>query len=301
MMKLSGEAVVQEPPRALSEAENWAFDTQGWVLLRGVASPTQLRYPERLTNHPTLQTYAHDLCGVGYRLDLPLRPVAELAGPRRRPMVGGDSRTRDPAREYFHVAQGYFPPDHREDNNPATLPARVRQCQGLLAVWALDDVPEGQGFALVPCSHLSDVEPPRCLSEGEELPGGHVVRAQPRMERGDLLLCAEVPWATLALLVSRSVCSGRTRCAPRKFPRTFAQATMHGLPRGVTPSPLHRQIACGYISRTAPPAVGGLAQAEARSPASFTPTPAWHAQVANSALHRCTPAGVALRSVGLSK
>ena len=67
----------------------------------------------------------------------------------------------------------------------------MRQCQGLLAVWALEDIPEGRGFALVPSSHLSDVEPPPHLNSGGDLAAPLSVVLQPAMKAGDLLLVAE--------------------------------------------------------------------------------------------------------------
>ena len=176
-----GEAVVAPPTRALSELENWHFDTQGFLCLRGVATPAELQAaPADLASHPVLRRYAEDLCGIGYRLDTPVRDVAELDPGR---LVGGDARTRDPAREYFHTAAGYILTEDSQQNPPNGYNehVHVRQCQGLLAIWALRDVEAGTGFALVPCSHLADVEPPRCLNQGQDLDGPLSVISQPTM------------------------------------------------------------------------------------------------------------------------
>ena len=137
--------------------------------------------PAALATHPVLQAYAEDLCGIGYRLDLPVRDVAELDTGR---LVGGDSRTRDPAREYFHTAAGYI---LTEDNQQAFTEGynehvHVRQCQGLLAIWALSDIEAGEGIAVVACSHLADVEPPVCLNHGHDLAGPLSVMIQPAMK-----------------------------------------------------------------------------------------------------------------------
>ena len=94
--QLVGEAVLNEPPRALSHLQNWHFDTQGFLKLDAVASAAQLSSVEGLAQHPTLLAFAEDLCGDGFRLDLPCRPLNEAYESGR--MLGGDSRTRDPAR-----------------------------------------------------------------------------------------------------------------------------------------------------------------------------------------------------------
>lgn len=179
-----GEAAVAEPRRALSELQNWQLDTQGYIILEAVATRTELSEQAALARHPVLEAYAEDLCGIGYRLDQPVRDVAESTYTSGR-MVGGDSRTRDPAREYFHSAGYILTEDNQQGFTEGyTEHVHVRQCQGLLAVWALADIDEGAGFALVPCSHLADVEPPVCLNQGEDLAGPLSVIAQPAM-RGE--------------------------------------------------------------------------------------------------------------------
>ena len=231
-----GEAVVAEPPRRLSELENWRLDTQGYLLVPSVASTAQLGEPAALDSHPTLLAYAEDLCGLGYRRDLPVRDVSELGGG----LVGGDSRTRDPAREYVHTGAGYIlaADDQEGFTDGYSEHVHVRQCQGLLAVWALADIAEGDGFAVVPCSHLAEIEPPAALNWGEDLPGPLSVISQPAMRAGDLLLLAE--------------------------------ATMHGVVTKPTPG---RQLVCGFIARTAPPSVGSQAVASGRSMTPHDPAP----------------------------
>ena len=155
----------------------------------------------------------------------------------------------DPAREYFHWPEGHVYVTDR-GNQGETLPVatRVRQCQGLLAVWATEDVEEGAAdmIGLVPCSHQSNVPPPRgnphdhCWHLGCILPRapamivragvmeGRLVREmqlvrRPAMKQGDLLLASA--------------------------------AILHG---GIGP-PSGRLLSCSFISLTAPPSVGSLA------------------------------------------
>ena len=125
---------------------------QGYIILPGCASSVG----EISAEHPTLLSYAEDLCGLHFRPDLPLRPLSEALASE---WVGGDSML-DPAREYFHWPEGHVYVTDR-GNQGETLPVatRVRQCQGLLAVWATEDVEEGAAdmLGLVPCSHQSNV------------------------------------------------------------------------------------------------------------------------------------------------
>ena len=126
---------------------------QGYIILPGCASTVG----EISAEHPTLLSYAEDLCGLHFRPDLPLRPLSEALA--KGEWVGGDSML-DPAREYFHWPEGHVYVTDR-GNQGETLPVatRVRQCQGLLAVWATEDVEEGAAdmIGLVPCSHQSNV------------------------------------------------------------------------------------------------------------------------------------------------
>ena len=134
---------------------------QGYIILPGCASSVG----EISAEHPTLLSYAEDLCGLHFRPDLPLRPLSEALASE---WVGGDSML-DPAREYFHWPEGHVYVTDR-GNQGETLPVatRVRQCQGLLAVWATEDVEEGAAdmLGLVPCSHQSNVPPPRGKPHG---------------------------------------------------------------------------------------------------------------------------------------
>ena len=106
--QLVGEAVLNEPPRALSHLQNWQFDTQGFLQLHSVATAAQLASVEDLAQHATLLAFAEDLCGDGFRLDLPCRPLGEAYESGR--MLGGDSRTRDPARVRSPLAASCLAP-----------------------------------------------------------------------------------------------------------------------------------------------------------------------------------------------
>ena len=122
-------------PRALSENRCTivqALDTQGYIILYQAASPAELQHTGSLASHTTLLRFAEDLCGIGYFADQPLRPVAEQWGGAAG-LVGGDSCI-DPSREYFHQTEGYFSPGGNQDYQSLATPARVRQCQGLVAV-----------------------------------------------------------------------------------------------------------------------------------------------------------------------
>ena len=231
-LALSGSAAVPPLPRPAPPTGLFAG---GYILLRGAASATELEDVAALERHPLLLRYAEDLCGVGYRLDRPLLSVADAfrEGPAMR---SGDTRTRDPAREYvnefgYTATPGFgspVTPDHggagwRDEGR------RVRQCQGVVAVWATADSAEGDGFALVPCSHLGNVEPPERLAAGVDLPDPLSVMLQPALRKGDLLLCAE--------------------------------AIMHGLPPSSSGDAQH---CCTFISATAPPSFDSPLPAFAR-------------------------------------
>lgn len=237
-----------------------ATRAQGWLLVPAVATTGELAAAaaggQALTAHPALLAYTEDLCGIGYRLDLPLRPTDVATPPGR--LVGGDSRTRDPAREYYHEPHGCILADDKHGLvNPTdgyNVRADVRQCQGLLAVYALEDVAEGEGFAVVSCSHLGEVEPPAVLSSGRDLPAPLSVVTQPAMRAGDLLLLAE--------------------------------ATMHGLLAG---SVGEKQLVCGFISRTAPSSFGSVAEAAARGQHPGQPVPAWMDELSPTARAMLAP------------
>jgi hypothetical protein len=225
-----------------------------------VASAAELEDLAALDRQPLLLRYAEDLCGVGCRLDRPLRSVADAfrEGPAMR---SGDTRTRDPAREYvnefgYTATPGFGSPVTPEYGGEGWSDEgrRVRQCQGLVAVWATADSAEGDGFALVPCSHLGNVEPPEILATGVDLPGPLDVLLQPAMRKGDLLLCAE--------------------------------ATMHGLPPSSAGDAQH---CCTFISATAPPSFGSPLPAFARSFEPDTPPKAWLEELSPTARAMVAP------------
>eukprot|EP01052_Picozoa_sp_SAG31_P052319 SAG31_NODE_12860_length_911_cov_0.991379_1_plen_173_part_01 len=151
-----GNAVQQTAPAALDELQNWAFDTLGYIVLSGAADASELLDPSALATHPTLLTFVEDLCGVGYFADLPLQSVDRRFASG---LVGGDS-CLDNSREYFHKPEGYFTFQGNQDYKSGPTEARIRQCQGLVAVWALEDTAVGEGFGVVPCSHQSELPPP---------------------------------------------------------------------------------------------------------------------------------------------
>jgi ectoine hydroxylase-related dioxygenase (phytanoyl-CoA dioxygenase family) len=253
-----GEAVLGEPRHQLTELENWHFETRGWLLVPGAAAGQDDAELDAagLERHEVLVAYVEDLCGIGFRLDLPLGPIPSG-------LLGGDSRTRDPAREFFHEAEGYILKDDRDGvTDPARgydVRARVRQCQGLIAVWALEDIAPDQGFAVVSGSHLGDVEPPAALAAGRDLRSdGLSVVSRPAMRAGDLLL--------------------------------VAAATMHGLLAGTRPQQCCQQMMCSFISRTAPPSVGSLAAAAARGQVPDEAAPSWMAQLSPTARAMLAPA-----------
>ena len=64
-----------------------------------------------------------------------------------------------------------------------------RSCQGVKAVWALDDIEEGDGgLVVVQASHKSNVETPNDLATGVD---DMEVVVQPKFKAGDLFLVAE--------------------------------------------------------------------------------------------------------------
>ena len=84
------------------------------------------------------------------------------------PLVGGNE-PRNPARAY------YFQNGRR-------------YCQAVRAIWALEDVEEGDGgFVMVPCTHKVNVGTPEDVATGEDDMG---LTFQPVLKAGDLFLVA---------------------------------------------------------------------------------------------------------------
>ncbi len=177
---------------AISNEENYCFDTAGFLVVRGALSRNEvaalnqaidqagrnegmlgwegsLREPFRnLLVHPHLAWYLNQIVGYGFRLDR----EPELLGNRPEevgaPLVGGNE-PRVPGRAY------YFQNGRR-------------YCQAARAIWALEDVNAGDGgFVMVPCSHKSNVETPQDVLTGRDDMG---LVYQPELKAGDLLLVA---------------------------------------------------------------------------------------------------------------
>ncbi|MDA1191362.1 MAG: phytanoyl-CoA dioxygenase family protein, partial [Candidatus Poribacteria bacterium] len=173
--------------------ENYAFDIGGYLIIRNALTPQQLdglnrtldavgrsdgmlgwetphREPFRdLLVHPLLVFYLNQICGNGFRLEGLPRLVDDDAGDATGRLQGGNE-PRDPARAYYY------------QNGR-------RQCQSVMALWALANVNEGDGgLVLVPCSHKSNVETPEELLSGKD---DMRLVVQPALKAGDLLLYAE--------------------------------------------------------------------------------------------------------------
>ena len=175
----------------MTEAESYRFDIFGFIIVRGVLSPDELAACNKvldqvpsgaelpaaaaerppfttLRDHPVLSRYTEALCGEDYRLDTgPALPGAQ--GKRAARLSGGG--------EWLDWSRAYF---HRNG---------VRHCQGLTALWALDDsAPCKGGLVLIPASHNSAVEAPAEVLTGTADMG---LTEQPSLRPGDLLLCAD--------------------------------------------------------------------------------------------------------------
>lgn len=119
----------------------------------------------RLNEHPILTGYLDELCYLGYQLDRPPRLLDEEVAPAEP--LGGGGEPRNWSGAYYCGNDARF-----------TL--------GVRAIWALEDVAEGDGgFSLVPCSHKSFVETPSDVLDGRDDMG---VTVQPALEAGDLVL-----------------------------------------------------------------------------------------------------------------
>lgn len=169
----------------MSNEENYCFDVAGYLIVRDVLTREEIEaynrdldqrgttlLPEsaaKLRDHPVLVWYLNQICGEEFQLDKEPRLVGDEVGDAVGPLVGGNE-PRDWSRAYYY------------QNG-------VRFCQGVLAIWALADVNEGDGgFVLIPASHRNYVETPRDVLTGADDMG---LIVQPSLKAGDLLLCAE--------------------------------------------------------------------------------------------------------------
>ena len=193
----------------MSNEENYCFDVAGYLIVRGVLTEEEVAACNRdldtegtgslaeslakLRDHPQLVWYLNQICGEEFRLDREPHLIGDAEEDVGAPLVGGNE-PRNWARAY----------NHQND---------VRFCQGVLAIWALADVNEGDGgFVLVPASHKNYVETPKDVLTGAD---DMELTVQPSLQAGDLLLCAETtlhgmrPWegersaATLGIRIHR--------------------------------------------------------------------------------------------------
>jgi ectoine hydroxylase-related dioxygenase (phytanoyl-CoA dioxygenase family) len=128
--------------------------------------------------HPQLVWYLNQLIGHGFRLDQAPRLLGGCEGEIKTVLSGGDE-PRDPARAYY-------------------IQKNRRSCQGLKAIWVLEDVNAGDGgLHVVQASHKSNVETPTDLITLKDDMG---LVKQPVLKAGDLFLLAEttlqgmLPW-----------------------------------------------------------------------------------------------------------
>ncbi|MBT4139692.1 MAG: hypothetical protein HOE48_17365 [Candidatus Latescibacteria bacterium] len=187
----------------MSNEENYAFDVAGYLHIPGVLNKQEVnRINDALTTvgetegmlgwakqnrelfrnlmvHPQLVWYLNQLIGHGFRLDQAPRLLGNREGEGCSVLTGGDE-PRDPSRAYY-------------------IQKNRRSCQGLKAIWVLEDVEEGDGgLHVVQASHKSNVETPVDLATLQDDMG---LVKQPVLKAGDLFLLAEttlqgvLPWA----------------------------------------------------------------------------------------------------------
>ena len=119
--------------------------------------------------HPKLVWYLNQIVGHGFRLDQAPRLLGNREGEIGATLRGGDE-PRNPSRAYF------------QQNGR-------RSCQGVKAIWALEEVAERDGgLVVVTASHKNNVQTPRDLETGNDDMG---LVLQPRLSAGDLFLLAE--------------------------------------------------------------------------------------------------------------
>ena len=177
---------------AMSNEENYCFDVAGYLHIPGVLnrgevkalnealdeggqSEGMLRWASPLRDvfrdlmiHPQLVWYLNQVVGYGFRLDREPELLCDETWDVGAPLVGGNE-PRNPARAY------YFQNGRR-------------YCQAVRAIWALEDVEEGDGgFVMVPCTHKVNVETPGDVATGKDDMG---LTFQPALKAGDLFLVA---------------------------------------------------------------------------------------------------------------
>jgi hypothetical protein len=186
----------------MSNEENYAFDVAGYLHIPGVLNKGEVAalndvldvvgetegmlgweksHRELFRNllvNPQLVWYLNQLIGHGFRLDQAPRLLGSREGEAKVALSGGDE-PRDPARAYY-------------------IQKNRRSCQGIKAVWVLEDVnADDGGLHVVQASHKSNVETPIDLTTLKDDMG---LVKQPVLRAGDLFLLAEttlqgvLPW-----------------------------------------------------------------------------------------------------------
>ena len=177
----------------MSNEENYAFDVAGYLHVPGVLNRGEVDtlnkaldevdecegmlgwegsdrelFRDLLVN-PQLVWYLNQIIGAGFRLDQAPRLLGNREGKVRMNLTGGDE-PRNPSRAYY-IQNGR------------------RSCQGVKAIWVLEDVAEGDGgLVVVQASHKSNVETPEDLATGVD---DMSLVKQPALKAGDLFLLAE--------------------------------------------------------------------------------------------------------------
>ena len=176
----------------MSNEENYAFDVAGYLHIPGVLSQEEVASLNEVLDgvsesemllggsrqhrelfrdllvHPKLVWYLNQIIGHGFRLDQAPRLLGGREGEIGATLIGGDE-PRNPSQAY------------RQQNGR-------RSCQGVRAIWALDDVAEGDGgLVVVQASHKSNVQTPDDLANSVDDMG---VVVQPVLKAGDLFLVA---------------------------------------------------------------------------------------------------------------
>ena len=174
----------------MSNEENYAFDVAGYLHIPGVLTQEEVvtlnealdavEEDETLLGgsslhrelfrdllvHPKLVWYLNQIVGHGFRLDQAPRVLGNREGEISTTLVGGDE-PRNPSQAYF------------QQNGR-------RSCQGVKAVWVLDDVAQGDGgLVVVQASHKSNVQTPLDLTTGVDEMG---LVVHPVLKAGDLFL-----------------------------------------------------------------------------------------------------------------
>jgi ectoine hydroxylase-related dioxygenase (phytanoyl-CoA dioxygenase family) len=168
----------------MTNEENYAFDVGGFLIVRKILSPDELKacnevidedglesgdLPEplvQLRDHTVLAEYLDALAYDGYGS----QRAPDLIQTSQPTKLSCGSEPREHTHSYFHQND-------------------VRFAQGIVAIWALTDVDaDDGGFVFVPASHKSTVDPPANLIDGTDDLG---LVDQVTLQAGDLFLCVE--------------------------------------------------------------------------------------------------------------